>query len=38
MGEGQARTCSVAGGDEAVFRTETDPGHVVLDGGRFRFD
>ncbi len=25
-------------GNEAVFRTETDGGHVVLDGGRFRFD
>ena len=36
---GEALTVSMwIGGDEAVFRTETDPGHVVLDGGRFRFD
>jgi acyl dehydratase len=25
-------------GTEAIFRTETRPGNIVLDGGRFRFD
>jgi len=36
---GEALTVSMwIGGDEAVFRTETDPGHVVLHGGRFRVD
>jgi acyl dehydratase len=36
---GESLTVSMwVDGKEAVFRTETEPGHIVLDGGRFTFD
>jgi acyl dehydratase len=36
---GESLTVSMwVDGNEALFRTETQPGQIVLDGGRFRFD